>query len=72
MAKPKRGNVYQEARVLADLWNEEQRKVVITEALKPGPKRALMPALIYHNLMQQNQKVASRFLMDVVDATVRD
>lgn len=72
MNKPKRIKVYAEARLLACCWKDGKNEVALFSALKPGSKRAVMPALIYHNLMQEDQKIASQFLKAIIDTSVRD
>lgn len=83
MGKPKRIKVYAEASGIADLWKlsytrKQQaekdfcKRDAISTSLKPGPKKAVMPALVFHHLTKEDAKMASDYLKAIVDATVRD
>ena len=71
MAKPKRGNVYREARELAESWLNGNKNHVIERVTRAGSVRQILPALVYKAL-ELNSKEASSFLKRVVDVSVRD
>lgn len=73
MALPKRRKVYSEARSLADAWKRGEKATVVAQATRSGPSRCILPALIYHHLLEMvSPKESSLFLKAIVDATVRD
>lgn len=69
--KMKRVNAYAEAKGISLLWAKGEKEGAVEQALRPGPSKALRPALTYYYLNKDNPKAASDFLKAVVDRMVR-
>jgi len=71
MGKPKRANVYSEARELAESWLNGNKSYVVERSVRAGSYRQILPALVFKALALDS-KAASNYLKAIMDVSCRD
>lgn len=67
MARIRRANLYREVRELAGAYLEGRVDEVVKRMLVNGPKRSVLPALVYRQLCEESPQAANQFLFRIID-----